>query len=105
MSFLSKKTMIPSKSPFFLTDKLANYAEERFKWYLKSIPHITASDAYDSGSFPLMFTHAEPGPLPALDLSVELVCDCELLAAITAKAYMSRGMGLTTNCNLPDMTI
>ena len=104
MSFLSEKTMIPSESPFFLTDKLANYVQERFKWYLKSIPHVTGSpgsDAYDSGSFPPMFTHAEPGPLPPLDLSVELVCDCELLAAIAAKAYMNRGMGLTTNRNLP----
>ena len=102
MSFLFEKTMIPSESPFFLTDKLANYVEEGFKWYLKSIPHVTpGSDAYDSGSFPPMFTHAELGPLPPLDLLVELVCDCELLAAIAAKAYMNRGMRLTTNRNLP----
>ena len=97
--------MIPSESPFFLTDKLANYVEERFEWYLKSIPHVTGSDAYDSGSFSPMFTHEELGSLPPLDLSAELVCDCELLAAIAAKAYMNRGMGLTTKRNLPDMTI
>ena len=38
-----------------------------------------------------MFTHVELGPLPTLDLSAELICDCELLAAVTAKAYMNKG--------------
>ena len=104
MLFVSKQTMIPSDSPFFLTDKLANYVQEQFHWYLKTIRDDTASDAPYAGSFPPMFTHAEPGPLPALDLSAELICDCELLAAVTTKVYTNRGTSLTATNNLHKMT-
>jgi hypothetical protein len=83
--------MLPLDSPFFLTDKVANHVQKRFQWYLKTTCDATALGSVHHGSFPPLFSLADPGPLPSLDLSAELVADCELLASQAAKAYLNRG--------------
>jgi hypothetical protein len=89
--------MLESNAPFFLTDKVAQYVQQRFSWYLKTMSDVTTSDSVHYGSFIPLFTHLEPGPLPSLDLSSALVSDCELLASVAAKAYLNRGMSAATS--------
>ena len=82
--------MLPLDSPFFLTDKVANDVQKQFQWYLKTTCDATALGLVHHGSFPPLFSLADPGPLPSLDLSAELVVDCELLASRAAKAYLNQ---------------
>jgi hypothetical protein len=83
--------MLPADSPFFLTDKVADFVQKRFIWYLKTMYDTTSSPTtVHCGSFPPLFSASDPGPAPGLDLSAELVADCELLASQAAKAYLNR---------------
>jgi hypothetical protein len=65
--------MLPLDSPFFLTDKLANYMQQWFQWYIKTIVDGAALvGSVHYGSFLPLFSQADPGPLPSLELSAEL---------------------------------
>lgn len=88
--------MLPSDSPFFLTDKLADYLQKRFVWNMKSTVNITSSsETLHCGSFPPLFSLLDPGPVPSLDLSTQMVADCELLAFQAAKAYLNRSKSIS----------
>ena len=95
--------MLELDAPFFLTDRLAQYEQQRFCWYLKTMSDVTTSDSVHYGSFPPIFTHLKAGPLPSLDLSSELVADCELLVSVAAKAYLNRGMCAAKSIQQIDM--
>ena len=78
--------------PFFLTDKLANYVLKRFAWYLKNMSTIADSSmSPEKGAMPPLFPASQLGPLPSMDISAELVTDCEILACQAAKAYLNHG--------------
>ena len=84
--------MFQANSLFLLTDKLVDYAQKQFRWYLKKMDQVaSASHSPPGGTIPPLAAPANPGPLPSLDLSAQLVTDCEILACEAAKAYLNHG--------------
>jgi hypothetical protein len=82
--------MLPADSPFFLTDMLASYVKQRFLWHISEMVHATP-DRIDSIYSPPILIHRGPGPTPPLNLNARLVVDCEHLANVAARAYLTRG--------------
>jgi hypothetical protein len=85
--------MLPSDSPFYLTDTISKYVRERFWW-------VIAMKVAASGDTPIIgelksklpiFDQDSPGPIPPLHLSAQLVVDCEQMATAAAQAYCNRG--------------
>ena len=85
--------MLPPDSPFFLTDIISKYVQERFWWVL-------AKKVEENQNKPMIgelkskvpiFDKDSPGPVPPLHLSAQLVVDCEQIAMIAAQAYCTRG--------------
>jgi hypothetical protein len=79
--------MLPQNSPFYLTDILCGFIQSRFWWHVLHAP--TRPDDLPP-TIPQLFPISNPGPTPPLSLSAELVAEAELMAAITAQAFMNR---------------
>jgi hypothetical protein len=81
--------MLPSNSPFFLMDKLAEYVRLWFLWYTVAF-HQNTSLNLPPSNLPPIFPNSLAGPVTPLNFSVELVQDCELLALTAAQAYANK---------------
>jgi hypothetical protein len=86
--------MLPSDSPFFLTETLTKYVRERFWWILaKKLAENPAQVVIGELKSKLpIFDQESPGPIPPLHLSSQLVVDCEQMVTGAAEAYCTRGM-------------
>ena len=73
--------MLPADSPFYLTESIATYVQQRFWWIVANTPDAVPSP---------FFTPVNPGPTPSLHLPVQLVNEAELLAGQAAKAFLNR---------------
>jgi hypothetical protein len=79
--------MLSPDSPFYLTDHICSFVQSRFWWHVHHAPQSSILPP----ALPELFSSADPGPTPPLMLSVELVGDVELMAAVAAQAFHNRG--------------
>jgi hypothetical protein len=79
--------MLPKNSPFYLTDILCGFIQSHFWWHVLHAP--TRPDDLPP-TIPQLFPISNPGPTPPLSLNAELVAEAELMAAITAQAFMNQ---------------
>jgi hypothetical protein len=86
--------MLPSDSPFFLTETLTTYVRQRFWWILaKNLEENPARPGIGELKSKLpIFDQGSPGPIPPLHLSSQLVVDCEQMVTGAAEAYCNIGM-------------
>jgi hypothetical protein len=79
--------MLPQNSPFYLTDILCRFIQSQFWWHVLHAP--THLDDLPP-TIPQLFLISNPGPTPPISLSAELVAEAELMAVITAQAFMNQ---------------
>ena len=84
--------MLPLDSLFFLTDVISKYVRERFWWLLakKVEGNENKPIIRELTSKVLIFGEDNPGPVPLLHLSAQLVVDCEQIAMVAAQVYCTR---------------
>ena len=80
--------MLPADSPFYLTESIATYVQQRFWWIIANTPDAVPVLSLATPS--PFFTPVNPGPTPSLHLPVQLVNEAELLAGQAAKAFLNR---------------
>jgi hypothetical protein len=86
LSSPSIRLMLPQNSPLYLTDILCGFIQSCFWWHVLHAP--THLDDLPP-TIPQLFLISNPSPTPPLSLNAEQVAEAELMAVITAQAFMN----------------